>query len=278
MGVQDKHRCYFQIGGITVCLESDLDFDTIRFKPEFASFAVERPGDDKVTLRHFFEWPPDLKGLDLGEELYHKAPWSISRKGDTWYYRTLPLDGGDQAWRRFAKFEAHHELGTIISPPSMVERIAKDGWEALSLLTTDQIWLAPVLAERKAVLLHSAAAILNGQGLLFVGHSEAGKSTTVTMLKNAERGVTGPSALEVEILCDDRNIVRKWSKPLSATGPSGWRVHGTWSHGDVAEVSSSSAPLRAILFIQQAPAIKSPRWSTARKSGSASSSRSSVRW
>jgi hypothetical protein len=28
-------------------------------------------------------------------------------------------------------------------------------------------------------------------------------------------------------------------------------VHGTWSHGDVADVSSVSAPLRAILFLQK---------------------------
>jgi len=28
-------------------------------------------------------------------------------------------------------------------------------------------------------------------------------------------------------------------------------VHGTWSHGDVSDVSTASAPLRAILFLQQ---------------------------
>jgi hypothetical protein len=28
-------------------------------------------------------------------------------------------------------------------------------------------------------------------------------------------------------------------------------VHGTWSHGDVADVSSASAPLRAVLFLRQ---------------------------
>ena len=81
---------------------------------------------------------------------------------------------------------------------------------------------------------------LNEQGLLFVGHSEAGKSTIVTMLAR-RGGVTPP--LQVEILCDDRNVVRRW--------PDGWRVHGTWSHGDVADVSCASAPLRAILFLQQ---------------------------
>jgi hypothetical protein len=30
-----------------------------------------------------------------------------------------------------------------------------------------------------------------------------------------------------------------------------WRVHGTWSHGTTADVSGASAPLRAILFLQQ---------------------------
>ena len=40
-------------------------------------------------------------------------------------------------------------------------------------------------------------------------------------------------------------FVRRW--------PDGFRVHGTWSHGDVPDVSSASAPLRAILFLEQSP-------------------------
>jgi GTPase SAR1 family protein len=81
-------------------------------------------------------------------------------------------------------------------------------------------------------LLHSAGVILDGRGLVFVGPSSAGKSTTVNMLKG-----------RAEILCDDRNILRRW--------PDGWHAHGTWSHGDVPNVSPSSAPLRAILFLEQ---------------------------
>ena len=152
---------------------------------------------------------------------------------------------------RFAIFNADHTQATIYSPPSMLERIQAEGWQALSLFPTDQIWLAPLLSNRQAVLLHSAAAILNGQGLLFVGHSDAGKSTTMTLLKDAGMGA--------EILCDDRNIVRKWDEAQDLTGFQnlsglhGWRVHGTWSHGDVADVSPASAPLRAILFLEQSP-------------------------
>ena len=149
-----------------------------------------------------------------------------------WFYRGIAPDGTNSQLHRVAVFNNGHTQATIYSPPHDVEYIRTNGWYSLSLLPTDQIWLAPLLANRNAVLLHSAAVILNGQGLLFVGHSGAGKSTTVKMLKR-----------RAEILCDDRNIARCWD--------TGWRVHGTWSHGEVADVSSASAPLHAILFLQQ---------------------------
>jgi hypothetical protein len=237
---QDKHRRYFQIAGITVRVESDLDFDEVKFKKEFAPFAVAGPGADNVTLRHHFDLP-DTKGKDLGRELYRKAPWAISRKNGTWFYRGIAPDGSDAELHRVAVFDAGHAHATIYSLPRDAELVCADGWYSLSLLPTDQIWLARLLADRDAVLMHSAAVILNGQGLLFVGHADAGKSTTVTMLKNAGHAEGAP--LEVEILCDDRNIARRWDE--------GWRVHGTWSHGDLEDVSSASAPLGAILFLQQ---------------------------
>jgi hypothetical protein len=46
-----------------------------------------------------------------------------------------------------------------------------------------------------------------------------------------------------QILCDDRIIVRKWQ--------DGFRMHGTWSHGDLPDISAGSAPLKAILFLEQ---------------------------
>ena len=76
---------------------------------------------------------------------------------------------------------------------------------------------------------------MDGQGLLFVGHSDAGKSTMVTMLKD-----------RAEILCDDRNIVRR-------RGKGNYTIHGTWSHGDVPDVSPNSSSLRSIMFLEQAP-------------------------
>jgi hypothetical protein len=232
---QSKKR-HFQIAGITVRLESDLNFDTLRFKPEFTPFAVEGPGDDNVTLRHHFELP-DLRNEDFGQELYRKAPWVISHKNETWYYRGVTPDSADTALHCFAMFDADHTHGTIYNLRRVERQVRRHGWHSLSLFPTDQIWLTPLLADRNAVLLHSGAAQVAGQGLVFVGHSSAGKSTMVTLLKDAGIGA--------EILCDDRNVVRRWDG-------EGWRVHGTWSHGTVSAVSAASAPLRAVLFLNQA--------------------------
>jgi len=236
---QQRHRRYFRIAGITVRLESDLDFAEVAFKDELKAFAVDGPGDDNVTLRHHFELP-NLKGRDLGHEIYHKAPWVISRKSDTWFYRGVSVTEGDEVPNRVAVFSPDYRHGTIYSPPHTRDSILKHGWRSLSLFPTDQIWLAPLLANREAVLLHSAAATINGRGLVFVGHAEAGKSTTMEMLKKAGR----QKGLDTEILCDDRNVVRRW--------PDGWRVYGTWSHGTIADVSPAGAPLQAILFLKQA--------------------------
>ncbi|OPY42686.1 MAG: hypothetical protein A4E42_01560 [Methanoregulaceae archaeon PtaU1.Bin222] len=65
----------------------------------------------------------------------------------------------------------------------------------------------------------------------------------MTLLKNKAQARGNRSHLEVEILCDDRNIIRHENGE--------WYVHGTWSHGDVPDVSGASAPLRAILFLKQ---------------------------
>ena len=67
---------------------------------------------------------------------------------------------------------------------------------------------------------------------MFIGHSDAGKSTMVKLLKE-----------KAEILCDERIIVRRW--------PEGFKIHGNWAHGEVPEVSAGSAPLKAIFFLEQ---------------------------
>lgn len=105
--------------------------------------------------------------------------------------------------------------------------------EALTAMTTDQILIASLLADRQGFLLHSGGIKLWGKGFVFIGQSDAGKSTTVEMLQQYG-----------EILCDDRIVVR------NIDGEQ--RIYGTWFHGTCPQVSPASAPLQALCFIEQA--------------------------
>ena len=100
------------------------------------------------------------------------------------------------------------------------------------LLSSDQILLARVLPKWGGAFIHAAGVVLNGQGMLFAGPSEAGKSTMVKILKK-----------KAKILCDDRMIIRREDE--------GFTIHGTWSHGEIPLVSPDSAPFHSLFFLRQ---------------------------
>ncbi|NTU52718.1 MAG: radical SAM protein [Chlorobiaceae bacterium] len=236
---EQNHRRYFMIADITIRVDSDLPIDEKTFDEKFRSFAVAGPGTDTVSIHHYFEIP-DFKEEDCGKELYRRTPWAISQKNGVYIYRGISSDVEDQSIDRMVTCGIDHNDMRIYHGQQYQANWRNGGLHSLTMLPTDQILIARLLADRQGFYLHSAGAIINGAGMLFVGHSQAGKSTTTNFL--IEAGLTG--RLTVEILCDDRNIVR--------SRPEGWRVYGTWSHGDVPLVSSASAPLKAICFIDKA--------------------------
>jgi hypothetical protein len=227
----DNHRRYYGIAGMTIKVESDIPFTDTTFDPKFEPFRLEEPGEDMISIRHHFSLP-ELKKQDLGTEVYRRAPWAIYRKGSSWVYLGISPREDDETLHRVAVFDEDHTHARIYSPSD--EHFTQGKLASLTMFPTDQILLARILADRQGCFLHSSGVILDGKGFLFVGHSDAGKSTTVKMLKG-----------QAEILCDDRNIVRKKD--------DGFQLYGTWSHGEVPDVSAASAPLRAILFLKQAP-------------------------
>lgn len=228
-----NHR-YFRIAGINIRVESDLPIKDSTFAAKFKKFQITRPNSEPVRITHHFSLPGILPD-ELGQEIYRKAPWAIYRKGSSWIYLGIKPGRKTHSVYALAEFNEQHTLGQIYHEESSI--FSQGDLHSLTLFPTDQIWLAPLLAARKGFILHAAGMKIDGQGLLFAGHSEAGKSTTVTMLQD-----------EGEILCDDRIIVRRW--------PDGFRIHGTWSHGDVPHVSAAAAPLRAVLFLEKAKTNK----------------------
>lgn len=226
---QKTHRVFYQIGGITIQVDADIPIEEGTFHPRLDAFKVAGPGQDTVYIRHHFAFP-DLEGKDLGERIYSRPPWSIYKKGESWIYLGIHPTDGEKDLHRIAVFNRDYSRGEIYNKDDTLFK--KRGHTALTLFPTDQILVSQLLADRQGCYLHSSAVILNGKGLMFVGHSEAGKSTISLMLKE-----------HAELLCDDRNIVRAEA--------GGFRVYGTWSHGDVPDISPNSAPLQAIFFLEQ---------------------------
>jgi len=223
------HLRYYQIAGITIQVAADFPITDDTFAPKFDKFRVDGPGADTISIR-LASSVPALSDLRLGKEVYRRPPWAMYRQRDAWVYLGISPDEDGRDPYCIAIFNEDHSRATICQRASVFHN---GGLPSLTTFTSDQILLARVLAERQGCYLHASGIIVDGKGLLFVGHSEAGKSTMLKMLRG-----------QGEILCDDRIIVRRW--------PEGFRIHGTWSHGELPDVSPAGAPLRAILFLEKA--------------------------
>lgn len=223
------HQRFFQIAGITIQVDSDLPITKYTYLPKFKLFETTVPGEDRIHIRIHFEIP-ELQDKNIGREVYRKPPLAIYKYRDNWIYLGISTNPNDFTIHRVAVFNENHSRGEIyVDKP---ELYLKGQNESLTLFASDQVLLARILAERHGFSIHASGISIKGDGLLFVGASGAGKSTVANLLKN-----------EGQILCDENIIVRRWTE--------GFRIHGTWSHGDVTDISNAEAPLKAIFFIEK---------------------------
>jgi MoaA/NifB/PqqE/SkfB family radical SAM enzyme len=223
------HLRYYQIAGMTIQLTADFPITDETFAPRFNKFRVDGPSEDMISIR-LVSGVPERSELRLDQEVYRKPPWAIYKQRDSWVYLGVSDKKNHPKPFKVAILSKDHNKMTICCNLEFFR------WNNLHSLTTfpsDQILLAQVLANRQACFIHASGFIMDHQGLLFVGHSNAGKSTMLKMLRGYG-----------EILCDDRMIVRRW--------PDGFRIHGSWSHGELPDVSPASAPLKAIFYLEQA--------------------------
>ena len=100
----------------------------------------------------------------------------------------------------------------------------------------DEVVFLARLSRGRGVLVRACGLALGGRGLLFLGTSGAGKSTTARLWK--ERG-------GVTILSDDRIVIR-------AEG-DGYRIYGTPWHGEAGWETPASARLDGVFILEQAP-------------------------
>lgn len=233
------HHTYFNIGDITIDFQTSAELKTKDFELALRPFIIDKPGLEKVEVVRYFNIP-DLSNYDLGEKIYSKHPYIVYQNNESKHIYYLNYKDGDENSnpQYFADFLCNYSLAKIYSPPEVENYNQRFGWRNLTGFATDSLWLAQFLINYNALMIHSSAAIFNNQGLLFIGRSEAGKTTTIRMLQKAK--LIGQP---VEILCDETNIIRRHEK--------GWRVYGTWGHGEEPEVSGFSAPLKGVFILRK---------------------------
>src|SRR5262249_6150276 len=97
----------------------------------------------------------------------------------------------------------------------------------------DELLINGILAQRGGVELHACGVIDGGRGLLFVGNSGDGKTTTARLWQETAS----------DIVSDDRVVIRPTN--------SGWTMYGTPWHGEADICSPNNAPLRRIYVLDK---------------------------
>lgn len=221
---------FYQLGGLVIQVEATLPLLDSTFASKFHSFLVSSPQKAEVLIKHFFSFPP-LDEESVGPIVYEYPPWVIRDGGQKWHYfcyspweeKALYLMA--IVSRDFSQINVYHPAPNIF---------LRGGLPSLTAFPTDQVLLAQVFPQFQGAYFHAAGLIHEGRGLVFLGPSGEGKSSITKLFKQFSAA---------QILCDDRVIIRQ--------GGEKWRVYGTWSHGEVPDVSSSSAPLQELYFLKQ---------------------------
>jgi len=218
----------YKIGGISLSIHSDLPLKKETFASKFQLFRYDDGGDDEVTIYHHCGLP---KIGNWGEEVYQRAPWMIYKTPSGYIYRMF-VEGNEES-PLIATFNKDHTEGHIYKGKNYIKIFKKGNLTSLLCFPTDQILFARLLADRSGIILHGSGLIFKEKGYLFVGHSDAGKTTLVKTFRH-----------HAKILNDDRIIVRKEN--------GRFYLYGTPWHGDLSLVAPDRVPLKAILFLNQA--------------------------
>ena len=223
-------HCVLTIAGVRFALSGVTD--ATAFPPAFQAF---RPAAT-VDLDCVVSCPGPDDAL-VSEPPARDKPWSFTvREGICELVRRS--QEGEALWRIAAPLA--FERATVTWNPlrfawfyGSYERAWGSGL-GLSLLVLR-------LREQGGLVLHGAAAEVEGQGILCVGVSGTGKSTLARLLEAA--GAT--------VLTDERPVLRQWPAPAAGRVPfAAFRVYGSPWPSSAGFAREAWAPLRRIYFIE----------------------------
>jgi len=222
----------YRIGEVTIEVVSELPITKKTFHSKFNAFEITTPSLDKMVIEHRFGWKEDTIDTLDNDNFYINAAWKIIKKDNQIIYKWInPYPPPNYILRKVVADKEHTRI-IIYNDNYLENKYLEGNLSSLSMFPTDQVLIGAHLGYKQGCIIHSLGINMDESGILFIGHSDAGKSTMASIVQR-----------NAEILCDDRNIIRKTS--------NGYQLYGTWSHGDVKDISPNSCRLKAIFFLEK---------------------------
>lgn len=220
----------FSVASIEVMLRSPISPETLRIADRYQSF-MENTG--KVSYHIDLEWVEHEGVLGKQPKLIYDPGeiWQMYRNESSWYAAFSYQDA-------LAPFENRDRLETNATWNQMrlLENNSRPNWISLLNSGAGELMIRTAILFAKGLVFHASGLDDNGKGIVFIGHSGAGKSTQVQMWQE-EPGVVAMN--------DDRIAVR--------IGDKGAMCYGTPWGGTANIAKNHSASLKAMIILEQAP-------------------------
>ena len=213
------HSIKLNIGDVSISIAGSSQMNDWEIEPPYFPFVTTEEPDIRVNLVR--GKPDDC----AAKKFFGSYPiWDLyrsDRNSIIKFYDEMP------GLSRALVFESQIHEADLFFPDTTDQFIHPFYGPVLELLMINY------LAQSRGTVIHSCGIKTGTSGILFVGESGAGKSTLMRLWHQAE---------DVEILSDDRTIVRKKDGE--------YRIYGTPWHEEAKFGSPHSARLDRIYFIQ----------------------------
>ena len=225
------------IGEVCLALAAgrhEWSFESGSAYPLFATTELEKQPDVRLYVYIDTDYPP----VDLGAEIFaakhapeqREPSWSLHRQADGRWALVVNVDSVSAFRQRVAILEQDLSRGDLILYP---RGSPSPSFPLMAPL--DRVLVLNLLSRRRGIMLHACGIDDGGQGIVFAGPSDAGK-TTLARLWNAVPGV--------KVLGDEALVLREVGGEV--------RVYGTPWPGEAGLADPGGVPLRRLFFVEHA--------------------------
>jgi hypothetical protein len=228
--VAREHKIHLAVADMLMAVSSPLSVEELGIGERLSPFL----GTPAAPRRHVaVQWRAGGGTLRPQSELIYDpgSVWRMYRSGEETCALLHYQDEGARAPEP-AMLRANAAWDTL----TLTEQPAGPGWRSLLCLGAGELILRTAILFTGGLVFHASGLDDNGKGILFVGHSGAGKSTQAA-LWGREPGVV--------VMNDDRIPVQ--------LADEGARCYGSPWGGTAAIARQHAAPLSAIIVLEQAP-------------------------